>query len=62
MFGSGADAQSLVPPWGGAGCRAEGRGAQAVRRALKLMLMEPKGVVNTGDARGEMTAKNDVWV
>jgi mannose-6-phosphate isomerase-like protein (cupin superfamily) len=29
---------------------------------VKLMLVEPKGVVNTGDAGGEMTAKNDVWV
>ena len=31
-------------------------------REVKLMLIEPKGVVNTGDAGGEMTAKNDVWV
>jgi hypothetical protein len=29
---------------------------------MKVMLIEPKGVVNTGDAGGEMTAKNDVWV
>ena len=29
---------------------------------VKLMLIEPKGVVNTGDAGGVMTAKNDVWV
>jgi mannose-6-phosphate isomerase-like protein (cupin superfamily) len=29
---------------------------------VKLMLIEPKGVVNTGGAGGEMTAKNDVWV
>jgi mannose-6-phosphate isomerase-like protein (cupin superfamily) len=29
---------------------------------VKLMLIEPKGVVNTGDAGGEMTAKNDVWI
>jgi mannose-6-phosphate isomerase-like protein (cupin superfamily) len=29
---------------------------------VKLMLIEPKGVVNTGDAGGEMTARNDVWV
>ena len=32
------------------------------KREVKLMLIEPKGVVNTGDAGGEMTAKNDVWV
>lgn len=31
-------------------------------REVKLMLIEPKGVVNTGDAGGEMTADNDVWV
>jgi mannose-6-phosphate isomerase-like protein (cupin superfamily) len=31
-------------------------------REVKLMLIEPKGVVNTGDAGGEMTAKDDVWV
>ena len=31
-------------------------------REVKLMLIEPKGVVNTGDAGGEMTAKNEVWV
>jgi mannose-6-phosphate isomerase-like protein (cupin superfamily) len=29
---------------------------------VKLMLIEPRGVVNTGDAGGERTAKNDVWV
>jgi mannose-6-phosphate isomerase-like protein (cupin superfamily) len=28
----------------------------------KVMLVEPKGVVNTGGAGGELTAKNDVWV
>jgi len=31
-------------------------------REVKLMLVEPKDVVNTGDAGGEMTAKGDVWV
>ncbi|HTV09520.1 MAG TPA: cupin domain-containing protein [Candidatus Aquilonibacter sp.] len=31
-------------------------------REVKLMLIEPKGVVNTGDAGGERTAKGDVWV
>lgn len=29
---------------------------------VKLLLIEPRGVVNTGDAGGERTAKNDVWV
>jgi mannose-6-phosphate isomerase-like protein (cupin superfamily) len=27
-----------------------------------VMLVEPRGVVNTGEAGGELTAKNDVWV
>ena len=27
-----------------------------------VMLVEPRGVVNTGDAGGALTAKNDVWV
>ena len=29
---------------------------------VKLMLIEPRGVVNTGDQGGERTAQNDVWV
>ena len=28
----------------------------------KLMLIEPRGVVNTGEAGGGLTAANDVWV
>ena len=28
----------------------------------KIMIVEPKGVVNTGDSGGELTAANDVWV
>jgi len=28
----------------------------------KLMLIEPRGVVNTGTAGGAMTASNDVWI
>ncbi|MDQ0483879.1 mannose-6-phosphate isomerase-like protein (cupin superfamily) [Alkalihalobacillus hemicentroti] len=27
-----------------------------------IMLIEPRGVVNTGDSRGELTAHNDVWI
>ena len=27
-----------------------------------VMLVEPRGVVNTGDAEGHLTAENDVWV
>jgi mannose-6-phosphate isomerase-like protein (cupin superfamily) len=28
----------------------------------KVMLVEPKGVVNTGDTGGAFTAPNDVWI
>tara|TARA_B110000008_G_scaffold240900_1_gene248475 strand:+ start:156 stop:515 length:360 start_codon:yes stop_codon:yes gene_type:complete len=28
----------------------------------KIMLVEPKGVVNTGDTINEYTAKNDQWI
>ncbi len=28
----------------------------------KLLLIEPRGVVNTGDKGGELTADNDVWI
>ncbi|MDE2280024.1 MAG: cupin domain-containing protein [Xanthomonadaceae bacterium] len=28
----------------------------------KVLLVEPRGVVNTGQATGERTARNDVWV
>jgi mannose-6-phosphate isomerase-like protein (cupin superfamily) len=31
-------------------------------RECKVMLIEPRGVVNTGDAGGSYTAPNDVWV
>jgi mannose-6-phosphate isomerase-like protein (cupin superfamily) len=27
-----------------------------------VLLIEPRGVVNTGDAGGEMTADNDIWI
>lgn len=27
-----------------------------------VLLIEPRGVVNTGDAGGERTAPNDVWI
>ncbi len=29
---------------------------------VKLLLVEPRGVVNTGDPGGNQTAKNDVWI
>ncbi|RVT60749.1 cupin domain-containing protein [Niallia taxi] len=28
----------------------------------KIMLVEPKGVVNTGEERTSQTAENDVWI
>lgn len=31
-------------------------------RECSVMLVEPRGVVNTGDAGGAYTARNDVWV
>jgi mannose-6-phosphate isomerase-like protein (cupin superfamily) len=31
-------------------------------KEVRLMLIEPRGVLNTGDAGGERTAKNDIWV
>ena len=31
-------------------------------REVKVLLIEPRGVVNTGHAGGERTAPNDVWI
>ena len=31
-------------------------------REAKIMLVEPSGVVNTGDNEGELTAPNDQWI
>lgn len=28
----------------------------------QVMLIEPRGVLNTGDAKGNLTAQNDQWV
>jgi len=33
-----------------------------VASECKLMLIEPAGTVNTGDAGGKLTAKDDVWI
>ncbi len=41
------------------------KGVEHKPRAItecKKMLVEPKGVVNTGDTGGELTAVNDIWV
>ena len=31
-------------------------------REVKALLIEPRGVMNTGDRGGERTAENDVWI
>ena len=40
------------------------RGVEHITRASQechALIVEPAGVVNTGDAGGELTARNDVW-
>jgi mannose-6-phosphate isomerase-like protein (cupin superfamily) len=32
------------------------------RQEVKLLLIEPRGTPNTGDAGGERTAADDVWI
>jgi len=32
------------------------------KKECKVMFVKPKGVVNTGDSSGELTAQNDVWI
>ncbi len=34
----------------------------AAEEECHILLVEPRGVVNTGDAGGELTAADDVWV
>jgi len=31
-------------------------------KECKIMFIEPRGIANTGDAGGDLTAKDDVWV
>ena len=41
------------------------KGIEHITRAKQechAMIIEPRGVVNTGEAGGELTATNDVWV
>ena len=41
------------------------KGVEHITRAARechALIVEPRGVVNTGDAGGAMTARNDVWV
>ena len=28
----------------------------------KIMLIEPRGIINTGDIKNDLTAKNDQWI
>ncbi|NMP16317.1 cupin domain-containing protein [Thalassotalea sp. Y01] len=32
------------------------------KKNCQIMLIEPKGVVNTGEVQSELTADNDIWV
>jgi mannose-6-phosphate isomerase-like protein (cupin superfamily) len=32
------------------------------KNECKVMIVEPKGVVNTGENDGNLTAQNDVWI
>ena len=34
----------------------------SAKNECKVMLIEPRGVINTGDNKGNLTAKNDVWI
>lgn len=41
------------------------RGVEHITRAAKechALIVEPRGVVNTGNAGGELTARNDAWI
>ena len=41
------------------------KGVEPITRAIKeccAMIIEPRGVVNTGEAGGALTASNDVWI
>lgn len=41
------------------------KGVEHITRAARechVLIIEPRGVVNTGDAPGALTARNDVWV
>lgn len=41
------------------------KGVEHITRAIRechALIVEPRGVVNTGDAGGELTAGNDVWI
>ena len=31
-------------------------------KECKIMLVEPRGVVNTGEESSDLTAENDIWI
>ena len=31
-------------------------------KEVKMLLIEPRGVLNTGEQSGELTAENDLWI
>ena len=34
----------------------------SAQQECQIMIIEPKGVINTGDASGYLTTENDVWI
>jgi mannose-6-phosphate isomerase-like protein (cupin superfamily) len=34
----------------------------SAERECKVLLVEPRDVVNTGNTEGDLTASNDVWI
>lgn len=34
----------------------------AAKEECSIMLIEPKGIVNTGDTDGKLTVENDIWI
>ena len=31
-------------------------------KECKVLIVEPRGVINTGDSEGDLTSENDVWI
>ena len=34
----------------------------AAEKECQIMLIEPRGIINTGDAQSDLTAENDIWI
>jgi mannose-6-phosphate isomerase-like protein (cupin superfamily) len=34
----------------------------SAEKECQIMLVEPRGVINTGEADSDLTAENDVWI